>query len=93
MSSVVIEKPAALPDAMTSIETPAKGWIRRSASGAIALIVGWLKQTLRLLRLTDRRTPAKIRIAEKERQKEIRRELRGLPPTPERDEREKPAPR
>jgi hypothetical protein len=86
----MIEKPPTSADAMVSTESPSKTWIRRYASGAATMIVGLLKRTLRLLRLSDQRTPVERRVAEKERQKEIRRELRGLPPTPEHDESEKP---
>jgi hypothetical protein len=85
MSSVVIEKPPATPDAMASIGTPSKTRIRRYATGVATMTLACLKWLLRALHITDGRTPTEKRMAEKERQKEVRRELRGLPPTPQRD--------
>ncbi|MDB5303007.1 MAG: hypothetical protein JWM97_556 [Phycisphaerales bacterium] len=64
---------ATLPD-----KTASKGWKNWRVVSASVLVVGIAIRFIIALWHRDKRTPAQIRAAEKQRQKEIRRSLRGL---------------
>jgi hypothetical protein len=82
--SAVINKSSS-GDAVRFRTTPAaassKSWKEWRLVQMLKAIIGTLKQAAHFFMPSDGRTAEKRRVAEKARQKEIRRELRGLPAT------------
>jgi hypothetical protein len=64
-----------------TVASPSKSWSHWRVVQALRAIIGWLKQGIYFLMPSDGRTAEERRVAKKARQKEIRRQLRGLPPT------------
>ena len=64
-----------------------KGW---NAWRAIVFALAWLKNGFVKVLHLDKRTGGEIRTAEKDRQKGIRREIRGLPNQPDRTDDPRP---
>ncbi|MDB5171495.1 MAG: hypothetical protein JWO87_3219 [Phycisphaerales bacterium] len=80
--SIVVVKPVADSDAPSPIAVPIPAKLRRARHvlHAFAAVFGWLQRHLPKFRRASS-TPWEVRMAEKGRHKEIRRELRGLSPT------------
>jgi hypothetical protein len=66
-----------------TVDPPPKGWRGWRVVRALGVFVGWLKRCAARLKPADKRTVGEVRMAEKEHQKAVRRELRGLPATPD----------
>ncbi|MDB5332866.1 MAG: hypothetical protein JWP03_4017 [Phycisphaerales bacterium] len=75
-------KPVAGADAATGMmdTSPSMGRLDQHVLRVLAVPFVWLYKRLPMFKPTAPSTPWEVRMAEKARHKEIRRELRGLPP-------------
>lgn len=60
---------------------PPKGWRGWRTVRALGATLAWFKRFVARLKPADRRTAGEVRTAEREHQKAVRRQLRGLPAT------------